>query len=151
MVSESGCKPSLCFRWAVQTSRKALSKAYDLAVDRNPSDKIAVIAIDKTSLDNIGRWPWSREVQADMIDKLVAAKAKVVATTIFYSEPQRDPGLAYINRLIELYGQAGGVPFTSPDVTPEIVAGTVGYARHLWSSIARGRNTLMPIASWRPR
>jgi CHASE2 domain-containing sensor protein len=68
---------------------------------RAPSDKVAVIAIDKASLDNIGRWPWSREIMADMVDKLAAAKAKVIATTVFYSEPQRDQGLAYINKLIE--------------------------------------------------
>ena len=54
-------------------------KAYDMGVgaaSRTPSDKIAVIAIDKPSLDNIGRWPWSREIMADMVDKLAAAKAK---------------------------------------------------------------------------
>jgi CHASE2 domain-containing sensor protein len=79
-------------------------KAYDMGVaatSRAPSDKVAVIAIDKPSLDNIGRWPWSREIMADMVDQLAAAKAKVIATTVFYSEPQRDQGLAYINKLIE--------------------------------------------------
>ncbi|MDP2821255.1 MAG: serine/threonine-protein kinase [Sulfuritalea sp.] len=82
-------------------------KAYDMGVaaaSRAPSDKIAVIAIDKPSLDNIGRWPWSREIMADMVDKLAAAKAKVIATTVFYSEPQRDQGLTYINKLIETCG-----------------------------------------------
>jgi serine/threonine-protein kinase len=82
-------------------------KAYDMGVaatSRPPSDKVAVIAIDKPSLDNIGRWPWSREIMADMVDKLAGAKAKVIATTVFYSEPQRDQGLAYINKLIETCG-----------------------------------------------
>jgi CHASE2 domain-containing sensor protein len=82
-------------------------KAYDLGVSaasRNPSDKVAVIAIDKASLDNIGRWPWSREVMAEMVEKLAAAKAKVIATTVFFSEPQLDPGLTYINRMIERCG-----------------------------------------------
>ena len=89
-------------------------KAYDMGVaatSRTPSDKIAVIAIDKPSLDNIGRWPWSREIMADMVDQLAAAKAKVIATTVFYSEPQRDQGLAYINKLIETCG------VTLPSVT----------------------------------
>lgn len=88
-------------------------KAYDLgvgAITRDPSNKIAVIAIDKQSIDNLGRWPWSREVHAKMIDGLAAAKAKVIASTVFFSEPQIDPGLTYINKLIELYGQAGGAP-----------------------------------------
>jgi serine/threonine-protein kinase len=80
-------------------------KAYDLGVgmtERVPSDRIAIIAIDKQSLDNIGRWPWSRDIFADLIEKLAAAKAKVIATTVLFSEPQRDGGLDYIERLIEL-------------------------------------------------
>jgi len=91
-------------------------KAYDLGVaatTREPSSKIAIIAIDKQSIDNIGRWPWSREVHANMIDALAGAKAKVIGSTVFFSEPQVDPGLIYVNKLIELYGQAGGVPFAS--------------------------------------
>ena len=39
-------------------------KAYDIGVaatTRVASDKIAVIAIDKQSHDNIGRWRWSRD------------------------------------------------------------------------------------------
>ncbi|GAB1392329.1 hypothetical protein MASR1M60_04920 [Rhodocyclaceae bacterium] len=80
-------------------------KAYDLAMgmtERTPSDRVAIIAIDKQSLDNIGRWPWSRDIFADMIEKLAAAKAKVITTSVFFSEPQRDAGLGYIDRLIEL-------------------------------------------------
>ncbi|MGE5468654.1 MAG: CHASE2 domain-containing serine/threonine-protein kinase [Ignavibacteria bacterium] len=94
-------------------------KAYDVGVgmvSRQPSDKVAVIAIDKQSIDNIGRWPWSRDIQAEMIEKLAAAKAKVIATTVFYSEPQLDAGLGYVNKLIEIYGGAGGLPLTA---TPE--------------------------------
>ena len=78
-------------------------QAYDAGVKataRTPSSKIAVIAIDKASLDNIGRWPWSRDIMADMVERLAAAKAKVIATTVFFSEPQRDAGLTYIERMI---------------------------------------------------
>lgn len=95
-------------------------KAYDVGVGlttRVPSDKLAVIAIDKRSIDNIGRWPWSREVLADMIDHLSAAGVKVIAATVFYSEPQRDAGLAYIQQLKALYAQM-----------PAVAAGTTGIA-----------------------
>ncbi len=101
-------------------------KAYDMGVaatSRAPSDKIAVIAIDKPSLDNIGRWPWSREIMADMVDKLATAKAKVIATTVFYSEPQRDQGLAYINKLIETCGVA--LPSVAAVAAPPAAAPTV--------------------------
>ncbi len=92
-------------------------KAYDLGVgmtSRQPTDKVAVIAIDKLSLDNLGRWPWSRETHAEMVEQLAAAKAKVIATTVFFSEPQLDAGLPYINKLIDIYGNAGGLPLASP-------------------------------------
>jgi len=91
-------------------------KAYDLGVgmtSRQPTDKIAVIAIDKLSLDNLGRWPWSRETHAEMIEMLATAKPKVIATTVFFSEPQLDAGLPYINKLIDIYANAGGLPLTS--------------------------------------
>ncbi|CAG4883938.1 CHASE2 domain-containing protein [Georgfuchsia toluolica] len=82
-------------------------KAYDIGVSmtaRAPSAKVAVIAIDKQSIDNIGRWPWSRDVMADMVDKLAVAKAKVIAPVIFYAEPQLDPGFGYITKLMEACG-----------------------------------------------
>jgi serine/threonine-protein kinase len=81
-------------------------KAYDMGVkasSRNPSEKIAVIAIDKQSIDNLGRWPWSREIHAKMADDLVKAQAKVIGNAVFFSEPQVDPGLAYINKLLDLF------------------------------------------------
>jgi serine/threonine-protein kinase len=81
--------------------------AYDVGVrasDRSPSERIAVIAIDDVSIANIGRWPWSRDVHAKLIEGLAGAQAKVVGYTVFFSEPQVDPGLPYIARLRELYG-----------------------------------------------
>jgi CHASE2 domain-containing sensor protein len=83
-------------------------KAYDLGVQaasRAPSDRIAVIAIDDASIANIGRWPWSRDVHARMIDLLAGAKAKVVANTTFFFEPQRDAGLVYIEKLLNLQNE----------------------------------------------
>jgi serine/threonine protein kinase len=85
-------------------------KAYDMGVraaDRGaPSDRIAVIAIDDASIRNIGRWPWPRDVHAKLTDHLAAGKAKVVVSLVFFTEPQIDPGLAYVNRLIGEYRKA---------------------------------------------
>jgi len=93
-------------------------KAYDMGVQassRAPSDKVAVIAIDDTSIANIGRWPWSREVHAAMTDKLALAKAKVVANTVFLFEPQIDPGYQYITKLLALAPRADAVPPPTPE------------------------------------
>ena len=80
--------------------------AYDWGVRASshvPSTRVAVIAIDDQSLANIGRWPWSREVHAQMIVRLKQAGAKVVGYSSFFFEPQIDPGLAYVQKLTELY------------------------------------------------
>ncbi|MCW7538966.1 serine/threonine-protein kinase [Aquabacterium sp. A7-Y] len=71
---------------------------------RVPSDRIAVIAIDDQSIANIGRWPWSRDVHARLVDKLAQAGAKTIVHTAFFFEPQQDLGLTYIRRLKPLLG-----------------------------------------------
>ena len=75
---------------------------YDFAstsTSRQPSDRVAIIAIDDQSIANIGRWPWSRDIHAKLIDLLAAAKAKTIVHTVFFIEPQVDPGLVYIRKM----------------------------------------------------
>jgi len=76
--------------------------AYDFSVrssTRKPSDKLAIIAIDDESIANIGRWPWPRDVHARILDILTAGGAKVIGETVFFSEPQLDPGFHFISEL----------------------------------------------------
>lgn len=85
---------------------KLESYAYDLGMragSKEPGDKVAIIAIDETSIDNLGRWPWPRGNLAKMIGILHDSGAKVVGVPIFLSEPQIDPGLQYINDINEFY------------------------------------------------
>lgn len=80
---------------------------YDFAstsAARQPSDRIAVIAIDDQSIANIGRWPWPRNVHAQLIDLLAAAKAKTIVHTALFLEPQVDPGLVFIRKMQEVLG-----------------------------------------------
>ncbi len=135
--------------------------AYDWGVrasSRTPSDKIAVIAIDKQSIDNIGRWPWSREIHAKMVEGLANAKAKVIGYTIFFSEPQLDPGLVYVNKLLETYGKivpAPADPNTVPrGVSPELMQmgatlqeaeSALNTDRKLAESFSKAGNVVLPI------
>jgi len=85
------------------------SGAYDLGVrmsDRAPSDMLAVIAIDERTIASLGRWPLPRDQHARVLDILRGGQAKVVGLTVPLSEPQVDPGLAYINELEAFYGQS---------------------------------------------
>ncbi|HWQ38139.1 MAG TPA: serine/threonine-protein kinase [Burkholderiales bacterium] len=125
--------------------------AYDLgmrASERTPSDRIAVIAIDDQSIANIGRWPWPRDVHARMIERLAAAGVKVIGYASFFFEPQEDPGLRYLNRLIDLYQgfppstQAALADFGSLLMEAEDALNT---DRKLALAIGRARNVVLPM------
>jgi CHASE2 domain-containing sensor protein/tRNA A-37 threonylcarbamoyl transferase component Bud32 len=115
--------------WGAHPALEGLEgDAYDLGVrmssreDARRKDDIAVIAIDDQSIQNIGRWPWPRDVHANMVEKLSAAGAKTIASTIFYSEPQVDPGLMWIARLRDQFGAAALAPDKAAEITSTLDA-----------------------------
>ncbi len=112
-------------------------KLYDVAstrTARQPSDRIAVIAIDDTSIANIGRWPWPREVHAQLIDRLSQAGAKTIAHTAFFFEPQSDRGLSSLRALREQVQAAPAEPGLA-DLGP-------GARAHLLGFIGQAEQTL---------
>lgn len=122
---------------------------YDVAsssTNRQPSDRIAVIAIDDQSIANLGRWPWPRSYEARLIDLLAQAKAKTVVQTVFFLEPQIDPGLVYIRKLKE---QVSAVDASTPGV--QVMAATLSEAETaldtdavLAASLRAANNVLIP-------
>ncbi len=131
-------------------------KAYDMGVratDRAPSDRIAVIAIDDASLRNIGRWPWSRDVHARLTESLTGGKAKVVGSLVFFTEPQLDPGLAYINKISGEYRKLApdpaaveqGSPLAQMGALLQEAEGALNTDRKLADSYARAGNVLLPM------
>ncbi|SMF48107.1 sensor domain CHASE2-containing protein [Alteromonadaceae bacterium Bs31] len=55
-------------------------------------DNIVIVAIDEESLSILGRWPWSRRVHAQLINKLDQSGVKAIALDVLFSEPsQTDP------------------------------------------------------------
>jgi CHASE2 domain-containing sensor protein/predicted Ser/Thr protein kinase len=114
---------------------------------RQPSNRIAVIAIDDQSIANIGRWPWSREVHAEMIGKLAAAKAKTIAYNVFFSEPQTDRSITFIRKLKEALGPVpegqGGVAGELSKIISEAEKALDTDAQ-LAASIKKAGNVLLP-------
>lgn len=74
---------------------------------RQPSDRIAIIAIDDPNIATVGNLLWQRGVHARLIDRLTAAKAKTVVHTALFLEPQIDPGLAYVRKMKDVLVSAG--------------------------------------------
>ncbi|MES2189997.1 MAG: serine/threonine-protein kinase [Pseudomonadota bacterium] len=123
---------------------------YDYAstsTSRQPSDRIAIIAIDDQSIANIGRWPWPRDVHAQLIDQLSAAKAKTIAHTAFFFEPQTDRGLLFIRKMKEVLGDPavaqGGVNEQLGKVIAEAEVALDTDAK-LAASMSKAGNVLVP-------
>ncbi len=101
---------------------------YDFAstsTSRQPSDRVAIIAIDDQSVANIGRWPWSRDIHAKLIDQLAAAKAKTIVHTVFFIEPQVDRGLSFIRKMKSMLrpgGDANGEQAASNAELSKVIA-----------------------------
>jgi adenylate cyclase len=64
--------------------------AYHLFTPPRPTGAVVIAEIDDRSIRALGRFPWSRSVEARLVDVLTAADAKVIAFDMFFSE--RDPG-----------------------------------------------------------
>lgn len=52
-------------------------------------ERIVLAKIDDNALKRIGRWPWSRTVWAEFINKMKIFEAKVLAFDVFFSEPEK--------------------------------------------------------------
>lgn len=80
-------------------------KYYDFAntqIASERSEEVAVIAIDEESIENLGRWPWRRDVHAQMVDVLSDAGAKVIGYQVFFTEPNTNDSLPYLQKIDEL-------------------------------------------------
>lgn len=131
-------------------------KAYDLgmlASVRTASDKVAVIAIDDQSIANLGRWPWPRSLQADMLDLLASSHAKAIGNAVFFFEPQVDAGMEYlsrINSMLDSPGLKSGSPAQQVELAQlrELSAEAVNKLdtdKKLSVSIVNANNVLLPM------
>lgn len=58
-----------------------------------PADpSLLIVAIDEASLQQIGPWPWPRNVHARLLDQLTRAGSKRVLLDLPLAEPDRHPG-----------------------------------------------------------
>jgi len=104
-----------CFFYSINFAPlKSLEyNAYDAAISANrtpASDRIVIVDIDDTSIERIGRWPWSRSVIANTIQKLSDANARLIGVDVFFSEKQRANNNALVSmQLANLLRQQGKI------------------------------------------
>jgi serine/threonine-protein kinase len=123
---------------------------------RQPAADVTVIAIDDRSIDSIGRWPWTRDILASVIDRLRAGGARLVASTVFMSEPEIDAGLDSLRQIDAFYRDSALARDTASDspLAADLAAlgerldravADLDYDARLAESLARAGNVLLPI------
>ena len=78
-------------------------KIYDLKFQyrgaRPPAPEIALVAVDDDSVKQVGRWPWSREVVAQLFSRIKEAKARVMGLDIIFAERQETAATTALDNL----------------------------------------------------
>ncbi len=86
-------------------------KIFDLNFKlRGPIDSerdVVIVAIDQKSQEELGRWPWSRTVMVDLINRLSQSGAFAIGLDIVFSFPEDRPDKELANSLLKELDSSG--------------------------------------------
>ena len=121
-------------------------KLYDLKFryrgTRPAGKEVVIIAIDDASVKEVGRWPWSREVLARLVNRLKESEPRVVALDIIFAEREITAGVEALGHLRRSLTATG---LMSPKVAAlvEREEKRADVDRQLTQAIARGSPTVL--------
>lgn len=64
-------------------------------------DTIVIVTVDEKSLQERGRWPWKRSLQAELIEQVFLGSPRAVGVDIFYPEPETPASDGALARVFE--------------------------------------------------
>jgi adenylate cyclase len=86
--------------------------AYEMRMKLQPvrsDDRIVIVDIDEKSLAEVGRWPWSRDVIASLVDRMAQRyRARAIAFDVLFTEADTSSGYRTLEALAG--GQLKEVP-----------------------------------------
>lgn len=88
-----------------------------------PKNNVVIVAIDDYSLETIGRWPWSRDTQSQLLQAIFMAGAKVVGLDYVNSEPQKRMN----EQLEQILSEKGFGPLISQYDSDRILKDTIQF------------------------
>jgi adenylate cyclase len=106
-LNEGQRKPNAIFDAIEWIDLKSQDARFRVRGEKAPEAKIGLLTIDDRSIEEIGRWPWSREKIALVIDRMMSFGAKAIGFDIVFSEPQLDPSFETLSRI---ESKAGSLP-----------------------------------------
>jgi adenylate cyclase len=76
------------FPFVEQVDLRLKDARFKLRGIERPTAPVKVVAVDNRSIKELGRWPWSRELTARLINEISRQGARVIALDMVFSEPQ---------------------------------------------------------------
>ncbi|HQB38519.1 MAG TPA: serine/threonine-protein kinase [Deltaproteobacteria bacterium] len=125
-------------------------KTYDLRQrlrQHKPVSPVVIVAIDDQSIQKLGRWPWPRAYMAELIDVISEGKPALIATSILYTEPDRNSGLDEVRTVRKKIEESGAVGGRLAEVHGALVQAEkrLDNDAFLAESITRAGNVVLPL------
>lgn len=98
-LNDSERKSNLLYDVLEISDLKSMDLRFKIRGPQQPHPDVALLTVDDRSLEEIGRWPWSREKIAHLVDQLFKYKAKSVSLDAIFAEPQTEKTLETISKL----------------------------------------------------
>ena len=97
-----------------EAPRRVLFDLYQRAMPRHPETApVVIVAIDDASLSAIGQWPWPRQIDADLVSKILAGHPAALGIDQIWSEPDKQSPEQWI-------AQAGDLPASLGDALRQL-------------------------------
>jgi adenylate cyclase len=95
-----------------------------------PPVSLVIVDIDDPSITEIGRWPWSRQVLARLLDRIIVTGPKVICLDLLFTEPQPS----------QLEGQMSAVEAAMAPLLQELNSGVRRLFAEILSELPRARD-----------
>lgn len=84
---------------------KILDQRFKLRGQAPITDKVALLTVDDRSIEELGRWPWSREKIDHIVNEMMKYGASSIGFDIIFSEPQVDQVQTSLARIEQEAGE----------------------------------------------
>lgn len=87
--------------------RKSIDLRFVLRGVTRPSGNVAVCLVEEESIRQLGRWPWSRRVIADLLLALKEYGVRAIGFDVLFIDPEISPDLARLKALSDSFKARG--------------------------------------------